>query len=148
MAAVTSCDDVGVHILSGELYDPALACLGPTAGVDVVQGGATGDNCAPTCLVATSGDSSFVYVTTTCPPYPGDYTSESSSQATDPSDPCTGAFAAYVAEAGCPPVGTCGDGGVEAAADGACPAGNDGGGDGASGEASSGADGGGDAGTE
>jgi hypothetical protein len=148
LAAIAACDDVNVHILSGQEYNPALACVGATAGVDVVQGASTGDNCDPTCLTATQGTSTYTYVTTTCPPYPGDYTVEAQDAATSPSDPCTGAFAAYAAynagatDAACPPPGSCADGG-EAGADGACPTGDAG-----AGEASSAGDGGADATTE
>ena len=78
----------------------------------------------------------FVYVSTTCPPYPADYTPESQDQATDPSDPCTGAFAAFGADAACPP--QCTDGGADVC----IPTGDDGGDDGGN----SGDDGGGDAG--
>lgn len=123
VGAIAACDDVPVHILSARAYNAPYACLEPTAGVDVVQGGATGDNCAPTCLTASASPTlTYVYITTTCPPYPGDYTAESQAQATDPSDPCTGAFAAYTAGATCP--STCTDAGVP---DGCIP-GDDGGG--------------------
>jgi hypothetical protein len=147
VAAIAACDDVPVHILSAQAYSPQYACLGPTAGVDVVQGSATGDNCDPTCLTVTASSTdpttnvttstTYVYITTTCPPYPSDYTQESQAQATDPSDPCTGAFAAYAAGATCPP--TCTDGGGLDV----CIPGDDGGG---SAETGGGDDGGGETG--
>jgi hypothetical protein len=140
-AAVAACDDANVHILSAEQYNPQYACIGPLAGVDVVQGASTGDNCAPTCLTATvplqdGGAQAFVYVTTTCPPYPTDYTSESAAQASGPSDLCTGAFAAYTADAACPPA--CTDGGPDVC----IPAGDDGGGTGSEGGGTADASGG------
>jgi hypothetical protein len=99
--AVASCDEPDVHILTGQLYDPAAACIGPSEGVDVVAGPSTGDNCGPTCLTiastATSGTTTAVYVTTVCPPFPGDYTVEALDATDGDGDPCTGAFAAYEA---------------------------------------------------
>ncbi|HEY6463426.1 MAG TPA: hypothetical protein VIY73_24835 [Polyangiaceae bacterium] len=113
--AVAACDDVNVHILSGQLYVPQDQCIEESTGIDVVNGPSTGDNCAPTCLSIESGDATSVYITTMCPPIPGDYTIEAQDAATDDADPCTGAFAAYESEAGeCPavfPEGGEGDGG-------------------------------------
>jgi hypothetical protein len=149
VAVVAACDDVTVHILSAQQYLPQFACLQPTSGVDVVSGGATGDNCDPTCLIATASPSqTFVYITTTCPPYPADYTTESQAQATDPSDPCTGAFAALAADAGCPP--TCTDGGPDVCIPGDDGGGNaeTGGGDDGGGETGAGDDGGGSSGDD
>jgi hypothetical protein len=144
VAAVAACDDVNVHILSAQQYLPQFACLQPTSGVDVVSGGATGDNCDPTCLTATATSTDpqsgqtyktyYYYITTTCPPYPSDYTTESQSQATDPSDPCTGAFAAYAGPVDCPP--PCTDASTDV-----CIPGDDGGGNA---ETGGGDDGGGD----
>jgi hypothetical protein len=103
--AVAACDDGNVHILSGQLYDPQAQCIEPSTGIDVVNGNSTGDNCAPACISIESGDATSVYVTTMCPPFPGDYTIEAADAATDDADPCTGAFAAYESEAGeCPAV--------------------------------------------
>jgi hypothetical protein len=131
LLVIASCDDVNVHILSGQLYEPQAACLDPSTGIDVVNGGSTGDNCAPQCLSVTSGDATSTYVTTMCPPYPGDYTVEAEDATTGAGDPCTGAFAAYdSADAECPPTlgeGGESDGGVEAG-----DAGTDAGDDGAS----------------
>ena len=92
---VASCDQPDVHILTGQLYDPTAACVGPSSGVDVIQGPSTGDSCNPSCLSIASGDASYVYVTTICPPFPGDYTVEAEDAAAGAGDPCTGAFAAY-----------------------------------------------------
>jgi hypothetical protein len=103
--AVVACDDVNVHILSGQLYLPEDQCIEPSTGIDVVNGGSTGDNCTPTCISIESGDATGVYVTTMCPPFPGDYTIEGQDAATSDADPCTGAFAAYESEGGeCPAV--------------------------------------------
>ena len=131
---VASCDAADVHILTGQLYDAAAACVGQSSGVDVVQGAATGDSCNPSCLTVTSGDAMSVYVTTVCPPFPGDYTVEAEDAATGAGDPCTGAFAAYAAyeDSGVTCPVTEGDGGEEAGDDGGGPvgdAGTDGGGD-------------------
>jgi len=123
-----SCDEPDVHILSGQLYDPAGACVGPSDGVDVVQGPATGDNCNPSCLTIGSGGTTLIYVTTVCPPFPGDYSVEAEDAATEAGDPCTGAFAALAAydDSGVTCPVTEGDGGEEAGEE----AGDDGGGTG------------------
>jgi hypothetical protein len=131
VVAVASCDEPGVHILTGQLYDPMLGCVGPSNSIDVVSGPSAGDGCDPQCLLV--GDASAVYVTTVCPPYPGDYHSEAEDAAADAADPCVGAFAAYAAYDGadCPPfvpdAGDEGDDGGEAGA------GDDGGGSAADG---------------
>ncbi len=131
VVAMAACDEPDVHILTGQLYDATKACVGESSGVDVVQGGSTGDNCNPACLTINSGDANAVYVTTVCPPFPGDYAVENPDEAGSPSDPCTGAFAAYgVYEdsgATCPPpaddAGDAGndDDGATAGDDGATP---------------------------
>jgi hypothetical protein len=103
-----SCDEPGVHILTAQLYEPAGACLTASQGVDVVNGPSTGDNCNPTCLTIASSGTTSVYLTPMCPPFPGDYHVEAADAATDPADPCTGAFAALAAydDSGvtCPPI--------------------------------------------
>ena len=93
--ARASCDDVNVHILSASPYEQAQGCLEAEGAIDVVQGPSTGDNCAPTCLVSSGDDQTNVYVTTVCPPYPGDYASEALDAAAG--DPCFGVAAAYAA---------------------------------------------------
>jgi hypothetical protein len=95
-----SCDDVSEHILSARAYQPpaggqGVGCVGASAAVDIVSGAGGGDNCAPTCLRTGSPDASFTYITTVCPPYPGDYSAESQDAATNAADPCAGAFGAY-----------------------------------------------------
>lgn len=92
---VASCDDVDVHILSGNQYNESLGCVTPSEGVDVLQGPSNGDNCSPQCLVASGDDQTYVYVTTVCPPYAADYTNEALDAADDPSDPCYGALGAF-----------------------------------------------------
>ena len=116
---VASCDDVNVHILTGNQYDQALGCVTASEGVDVVEGPSNGDNCSPQCLVASGDDSSSVYVTTVCPPYPGDYTTEALDAADGDGDPCFGALAAYAAyeDAGATCPATVADAGPDAPAD-------------------------------
>ncbi|MGH7294180.1 MAG: hypothetical protein ACRELB_04575 [Polyangiaceae bacterium] len=121
--AIASCDDVSVHILSGQLYDPQNACLESSTGIDVVQGGSTGDNCSPQCISVAVGDATSTYVTTTCPPFPGDYTVEGEDATTGSNDPCTSALAAYESgDAACPATETEGgpdDGSTDSGDDGA-----------------------------
>ena len=108
---VASCDDVDVHILSGNEYFASSRCVTASAAVDVAQGPSNGDNCSPRCLVATAGKQTCVYVTSVCGPYPGDYTTEALDAAVDADDPCFGALGAYNAfeEDGsmCAPDATC-----------------------------------------
>ncbi|HEY3816533.1 MAG TPA: hypothetical protein VGL81_05145 [Polyangiaceae bacterium] len=113
--AVASCDEADVHILTAQLYDPSAACVGASDGVDVVNGPATGDSCSPTCLTIAEGDANAVYVTTVCPPFPGDYSVEGEDAGAEAGDPCPGAFAAYAAfeDSGVTCPVTEGDGGVE-----------------------------------
>ena len=139
---VASCDEPNVHILTGQLYDPAGACVGQSDGVDVVQGPSTGDSCNPSCLTVTSGSTTSVYVTTVCPPFPQDYTVEAEDAAAEAGDPCPGAFAALAIydDSGvicAPTVDEAGDEGGEA--------GDDGGGTGGDAAADAGTDAAGDA---
>ena len=138
---VASCDEPNVHILTAQLYEPAGACVGPSNGVDVVNGASTGDACDPSCLTITSGSTTSVYVTTQCPPFPGDYSVEGEDASTEAGDPCPGAFAALAAydDSGvtCPPEE--GDGGEEGG-----EAGDDGGGTGADADTDAGSDAAGD----
>jgi hypothetical protein len=128
--AVASCDDVTVHILTAQPYQPpgsgqTLGCLQSTGAVDVVNGSATADDCDLTCIVSTSGGAQSTYLTTVCGPYPG-YSAETQDQVDGAADPCNGAFAAYAADAQCAPS----DGG-----DAEASTGDDGGGGGGGGEA-------------
>jgi hypothetical protein len=139
--AVASCDEPDVHILSGQLYLPQNACIEPVAGVDVIEGPATGDNCGPLCLTINEGDATSIYVTTQCPPYPGDYTVEGVDATTGDADLCVGAFAAYNDDAAvCPP--DLGEGGVDAGTDAPSDAATDAPGDAGPGDAAENADGG------
>mgnify|MGYP001237919890 CR=1 FL=1 len=105
--AAAACEDPGVHVFSAQLYDTTGQCVAPSStALDVIGGAATGDNCAPACLV----ESSQVYVSTVCPPYPGGYSVEAADAATDASDPCTAALAAFAAGTAC---GAGDDGGSE-----------------------------------
>jgi hypothetical protein len=147
VVAIVGCDDVGVHIYTGQLYEAANACLDPSTAIDVVSGEATGTQCTPVCLIAPATTSPPVYISTVCPPYPGAYFTETQADldggldaAQNATDPCVPAFIAFDDEASCVSSGG-GDGGD--------------GGDGASGDGASGDDGGnsdatmpGDAGTD
>jgi hypothetical protein len=53
-ATGTACDDPGGHVYSGQLFDPQAQCVEGSSALDVINGAATGDNCAPACLVASS----------------------------------------------------------------------------------------------
>ncbi len=140
---VAACDDANVHILSGQLFDPQGDCLGPVSGVDVIGGPSTGDNCTPECIVADVADASYVYVTTTCPPYSPDYVTEAPDQTHGASDPCVAAFAAFDAGTLCGLDGGSEAGseaGTDAGGDGGAEAGLDGGADGATGTGDAGSD--------
>ena len=122
--AVASCDEPNVHILTGQLYEPLYGCIDGSKGVDVVQGPSTGDSCDPQCLTITAGSQTSVYVTTVCPPFPGDYTVEAEDAATGDADPCFSAFALYNLDGGlCPTI-------LPEAGGGETGAGDDGGGTG------------------
>jgi hypothetical protein len=121
--AVASCDEPGVHILTGQLYEPLYGCIDTSKSVDVVQGPSTGDSCDPQCLTITAASQTSVYVTTMCPPFPGDYTVEAQDAATGDADPCVSAFALYNLDGGLCPAILPEGGGTEAST------GDDGGGD-------------------
>ncbi len=89
-----ACDEPNNHLLEGQEYDPQAACLGPAEVIDDLPGSDPGDNCSPTCIIATGEDQTAVFITTTCPPFPG-YASETPDAASGQSDPCKGAFAVY-----------------------------------------------------
>ncbi len=101
--AIGGCDDVQQHVYSGYLFDPVNDCVsGTSTAIDVVPGAATGNTCAPVCLVDGAGN---VYVSPVCGPYPSGTTAEGA----DAGDPCTAALAAYdQADGG----GICGNGGA------------------------------------
>jgi hypothetical protein len=94
VAGPVACDDPSQHVYSGQLFDPQAQCVeSSSTGLDVIGGAATGDTCAPACLVA----SSQVYVSTVCPPYPPAFTVEAADATAGASDPCTAALAAFAA---------------------------------------------------
>jgi hypothetical protein len=100
-AAGTGCDDPSQHVYSGQLYDPQAQCVsGSSSALDVIAGAATGDTCAPACLVALVA-SSQVYVSTVCPPYPPAFTVEAADATSGVSDPCAAALAAFAAGTTC-----------------------------------------------
>ena len=122
-AGAQACSDINNHLLEGQQYYAPGQCLSPQEVVDDLPGGDPGDNCTPECLVvpAQGGSPQTVYITTTCPPYPGYGTPELPDAAKDAADPCVGAFAAYYADGG--DICTSFEGGIEAGADAADGAG-------------------------
>jgi hypothetical protein len=111
--AVGGCDDVSVHIYTGQLYEAANACLDPSTAIDVVSGGATSTQCTPVCLVGPATTSPPVYISTVCPPYPGAYFAETEADidggldaAANATDPCVPAFIAYDQGASCVSTGS------------------------------------------
>jgi hypothetical protein len=129
-AGAAACSDINNHLLEGQQYIAAEKCLTTPAVVDDLPGSDPGDNCAPECVVvpAANGNPQTVFITTTCPPYPGyshpGYSPELAGAARDAADPCVGAFAVYADGAVCTSL----DGGAAEAA-------SDGGGDAARGDA-------------
>jgi hypothetical protein len=117
VAALAACDDTNVHLLYGQQYDTQYACMLPEQSVDVINGPDPGQSCSPVCITATVEGGTFVYVSTTCPPY-DPYPSESQAQTHGPSDPCTAAFKAYDGNIECGPDGGPPEGGVDAGSDG------------------------------
>jgi hypothetical protein len=54
-AEAAACDDPSQHVYSGQLFDPQAECVeGSSTELDVIGGAATGDTCAPACLVSSS----------------------------------------------------------------------------------------------
>ncbi len=115
-ALLAACDDTNVHLLYGQQYDPQYGCMLPTQSIDVVAGPDPGQSCPAVCITATLDGDSYVYITTTCPPY-GPYPGEKSPGTHSPTDPCTPAFAAYAANIECAPDGGPPDGGRDAGPD-------------------------------
>lgn len=93
--AIAACDDVQEHIFTGHLYESQNACLDPSTAIDVVTGEATGNKCAPACLVSGAN----VYVSTQCPPYPPTYALDL--DASDDADPCVAALQDWDAQTLC-----------------------------------------------
>jgi hypothetical protein len=105
-AALCGCDNPGVHVYSGQLFDMQGQCVQPTStALDVVSGAATGNACPAACLVG----STQVYVSTVCPPYPAGYNVETLDAGLVASDPCSVALTAFAAGMTC---GAAGDGGT------------------------------------
>jgi hypothetical protein len=103
--AVCACDNPSVHVYSAQAYDPQGQCVEPSStALDVISGAATGNDCAPTCIVG----SAQVYVSTVCPPYPPGYGVEAADAGLASSDPCSAALAAFAAGTTC---GAAADGG-------------------------------------
>jgi hypothetical protein len=97
-AASSACHDPGEHIYSGQLFDSQAGCVAASpSALDVIAGAATGDTCAPACLVA----SSQVYVSRECPPYPPGFSVEAADATSGASDPCAAALAAFAAGTPC-----------------------------------------------
>jgi hypothetical protein len=117
VVGAAACSDINNHLLEGQQYYAPGACLSPQEVIDDLPGNDPGDNCTPECLVVPpqGGNPQTVYVTTTCPPYPGYPAPELPDAAKDAADPCVGAFAAFYADAGA--ICTSFEGGVEAAVD-------------------------------
>lgn len=97
LAAVAgACDSINNHLLEGQEYLPAGACLTEPSAIDDLPGSDPGSNCAPECLGVPGEGGPTYFVTTTCPPYPGYPAAEKVDAAHDAADPCVGAFAAYM----------------------------------------------------
>ncbi len=99
---VAACDTINNHLLEGQQYSAAGACLAAPTVIDDLPGGDPGSGCTPACLkVSVYEGGTAVFITTTCPPYAG-YTSpapELPDAAHDAADPCVGAFAVYFSDA-------------------------------------------------
>jgi hypothetical protein len=124
-ALVAACDDTNVHLLYGEQYDPQYMCMLPSSSIDVLNGPDPGESCPPVCITATLDGETYVYISTTCPPY-DPYPAESQNGAISASDPCVAAFKAYcgpsndcsgAASIECGPDGGPPEGGLEAGTD-------------------------------
>jgi hypothetical protein len=99
--ALAACDDVNVHVYSGQLFVAQGQCLQPSTGLDLISGPATGNNCGPACLTETTPGGPVVYVSTVCPPYPQGASIEAPDAALDGGDPCVAAFSALAGGATC-----------------------------------------------
>jgi hypothetical protein len=88
VAISVACGSASSHIFLGRPYDDQRQCLGDTAGVDVVSGPDPGLGCAATCLIGKLDETSTVYVSTACAPFPMFF----DTSGTDPR--CAGALAA------------------------------------------------------
>ena len=100
VALAAACSDINNHLLEGQQYEPGGACLTAPTVIDDLPGSDPGDNCAPECLLVPAEGGSAVFITTTCPPYPGYPAPERQDAAHDAADPCLAAFTAYYSDAG------------------------------------------------
>jgi hypothetical protein len=99
IACAIACDDSPTsHQFLALQYDATNGCYKDSTALDTVPGGDGSLECAPACLVAGSGASEIVYVTTMCGPYPAAITDTSG---TDPA--CAAALAAYSGGCSCDP---------------------------------------------
>jgi hypothetical protein len=119
VAGAVACSDINNHLLEGQQYIASGACLTPQSVIDDLPGSDPGDDCPPECVTAPmQGGGTAVFITTTCPPYPG-YSVELPDAGHGAGDPCVGAFAAYEAGTICSSL----DGGLEAASEAGADAG-------------------------
>ena len=118
LATLAACTSIDNHLLFGQQYEAAGACLAPAQAIDDVAGPDPG-TCAPSCLVASASDAGpITFVTTTCPPYPSYLTPAAQDAATSAGDLCKGALAAFADGAVCgPDAGGPPEAGVEAGPD-------------------------------
>jgi hypothetical protein len=70
IAISVACSSGSSHIFIGRIYDDQRQCLGDTASIDVVSGKDPGLGCDPTCLIGKLDETSTVYVSTECAPFP------------------------------------------------------------------------------
>jgi hypothetical protein len=106
---LAACDEPNAHIFTGQQFEAQGQCLEPPTALDVVSGAGATLTCAPTCLT----QSSQVYVSTQCPPYPPQFTVETQSSVGGASDPCAAALSAFAAGAMCDDDGGAGDAAVD-----------------------------------
>lgn len=100
----SACNDTDVHLYSAQKYDPSGKCVQAPVVIDIINGGSTGNDCAPECLVATTdscGDKA-TFVSTQCGPYPEGVVTEGQGDEGDASNLCGPAFNAFADGALCP----------------------------------------------
>jgi hypothetical protein len=94
---LAACDEPNAHIFSGQQFEAQGQCLEAPTALDVIGGSGATLTCDPACLT----QSSQVYVSTQCPPYPPQFAVETANSLGDASDPCAAALNAYAAGAMC-----------------------------------------------
>ena len=92
LAFVAACDDRSAHVFMASRYDATADCLGPTLGVDVVEGPDQGACNTLRCWISPGGE---VYVSYAACDAPPDYAESSEG-------PCKQALSAYEAMRVCP----------------------------------------------